>query len=114
MILDGDKFSNVDISNGKVISDGGNYIVMGVAVPGLKDSLDISEDKWEELDDEELEKKLGNSFEISADTTDFELGMTITMATKRGANGLRKWLVFDTDRKEFATDCRRFCPGGRS
>ena len=81
MILDGDKFSNVDISNGKVISDGGNYIVMGVAVPGLKDSLDISEDKWDELDDEELEKKLSNSFEITADTTDFELGMTMTMAS---------------------------------
>ncbi|MEE3495137.1 MAG: hypothetical protein VZR06_08250, partial [Butyrivibrio sp.] len=81
MKLDGDKFSNVEVSNGKVISDGGNFIVMGVAVPGLKDSLDISEDKWEELDDEELEKKLGNSFEISADTTDFELGMTITMAS---------------------------------
>ena len=81
MKLDGDKFSNVEVSNGKVISDGGNFIVMGVAVPGLKDSLDISEDKWEELDDEELEKKLDNSFEISADTTDFELGMTITMAS---------------------------------
>ena len=81
MILDGDKFSNVDISNGKVISDGGNYIVMGVAVPGLKDSLHISEDKWDELDDEELEKKLSNSFEITADTTDFELGMTMTMAS---------------------------------
>lgn len=81
MILDGDKFSNVDISNGKVISDGGNYIVMGVAVPGLKDSLDISEDKWDELDDEDLEKKLSNSFEITADTTDFELGMTMTMAS---------------------------------
>lgn len=81
MILDGDKFSNVDISNGKVISDGGNYIVVGVAVPGLKDSLDIAEDKWDELDDEDLEKKLSNSFEITADTTDFELGMTMTMAS---------------------------------
>lgn len=37
--------------------------------------------------------------------------MTVVMATKRGTNGLRKWLIFDTERKEFATDCRRFCPG---
>lgn len=37
--------------------------------------------------------------------------MTVTMATKRGTNGLRKWLVFDTERKEFSTDCRRFCQG---
>ena len=81
MMLDGDKFSNVEISNGKVISDGGNYIVMGVAMPGLKDSLDISQDKWDEIDDEELENKLSNSFEVTADTASFELGMTITMAS---------------------------------
>ena len=82
MMLDSDKFSNVEISNGKIVSDGGNYIVMGVALPGLKESLDISDDKWDELDDsKELQDKLSNSFEITADTTDFELGMTITMAS---------------------------------
>ena len=82
MMLDSDKFSNVEISNGKVISDGGNYVVMGVAVPGLKESLDIDDDKWEELnEDGELDEKLTNHFEVTADTTDFELGMTITMAS---------------------------------
>lgn len=82
MMLDSDKFSNVEISNGKVISDGGKYIVMGVALPGLKESLNISDDKWEEIDDsEEIEEKLSNSFEITADTKDFELGMTVTMAS---------------------------------
>ncbi len=82
MMLDSDKFANVEISNGKVISDGGKYIVMGVALPGLKESLDISDDKWDELEDsEEIKGKLSNSFEITADTTDFELGMTITMAS---------------------------------
>ena len=82
MMLDSDKFTNVEISNGKVISDGGNYIVMGVAVPGLKESLNIDEDKWEELDsDGELENKLSNYFEVTADTSNFELGMTITMAS---------------------------------
>ena len=82
MMLDSEKFSNVEVSNGKVISDGGNIIVMGVAVPGLKESLDISEDKWDELDDaDEIKDKLSGSFEITADTSDFELGMTITMAS---------------------------------
>ena len=82
MMLDSDKFSNVEISNGKVISDGGNYVVMGVAVPGLKESLDIDDDKWEELnEDGDLDEKLTNHFEVTADTTDFELGMTITMAS---------------------------------
>ena len=82
MMLDADKFTNVEISNGKVISDGGKYIVMGVAVPGLKESLDISDEKWDELEDsDEIKDKLSNSFEITADTSDFELGMTITMAS---------------------------------
>lgn len=36
--------------------------------------------------------------------------MTITMATKRGQNGLRKWLVIDTERKEYSRYCRRYCP----
>ena len=82
MMLDSDKFANVEISNGKVISDGGNYVVMGVATPGLKESLDISDEKWDELDDaDEIKEKLSNSFEVTADTTGFELGMTITMAS---------------------------------
>ena len=82
MILDGDKFSNVEISNGKVVSDGGNYVVMGVATPGLKESLGIDDEKLDELEDsEDVEKALADHFEITADTTDFELGMTITMAS---------------------------------
>ena len=82
MMLDAGKFANVKVSNGKVISDGGNYVVMGVALPGLKESLNISDEKWDELENgDDLETKLSNSFEISAFTTDFELGMTITMAS---------------------------------
>ena len=82
MMLDSDKFTNVEISNGKVISEGNKYIVMGVALPGLKESLNISDDKWDELEDaDEIKDRLSNSFEITADTTDFELGMTITMAS---------------------------------
>ncbi|MBE5831502.1 MAG: hypothetical protein E7306_07160 [Butyrivibrio sp.] len=82
MMLDSDKFTNVEISNGKVISEGNKYIVMGVALPGLKESLNISDEKWDELEtDEDIESKLSNYFEITADTSDFELGMTITMAS---------------------------------
>lgn len=36
--------------------------------------------------------------------------MILAFATKRGANGLRKWLLIDTENKEFSRDCRRFCP----
>ena len=67
MMLDADKFANVEISNGKIISDGGKYIVMGVALPGLKESLNIDEEKWDKLDDkDEIEEKLADHFEITA------------------------------------------------
>lgn len=36
--------------------------------------------------------------------------MILSFATKRGTNGLRKWLVIDTENREFSRDCRRFCP----
>ena len=43
MILPSDKFSNVEVQNGKVISDGQNEIVMGIGFPGLADSLKLSD-----------------------------------------------------------------------
>lgn len=43
MILPGDNFKNVEVSNGKVISDGSNNIVVGIALPGLEDSLKLDE-----------------------------------------------------------------------
>ena len=50
MILSSDNFSNVTIDNGKVISDGDKEMVVGVAVPGLKDSLDLSGDLSDKID----------------------------------------------------------------
>ena len=39
MMLDTGKFTNVEVSNGTVISDGKRDIVVGMAFPGLIDSL---------------------------------------------------------------------------
>ena len=41
LILPGETFSNVVIDNGKVISDGCRNIVLGIAMPGLKESLGL-------------------------------------------------------------------------
>ena len=70
MILDDDKFKNVEVSNGKAINDGTRTIVAGFALPGMQDSLDI--------DKEEME--IPDYVEITADTTDFELSTTMTVA----------------------------------
>lgn len=70
MILDSSKFSNVQVTNGKVIGDGSKCVVMGYALPGLQESLDISKDKFE----------IPSSVEITADVKDFSLATTMTLA----------------------------------
>ncbi len=75
MILPTDVFSNVQVENGKILSDGNNNIAVGFGFPGLSDSLRISE--TEELSDLEIP----DFVEITADVKDFELSMTATVAT---------------------------------
>jgi len=36
MVLDNDRFTNVEVSSGKVFSDGNRTVVMGLALPGLQ------------------------------------------------------------------------------
>ena len=79
MILPVDKFSNVQVENGKVISEGSNQIVVGYAVPGFKQCLQTG------IDDSKIQTAIDNIdvpdyVEVSADVTDFELAMTMTVA----------------------------------
>ena len=75
MILSSDKFSNIEVTNGKMIeSDKGN-IVVGITMPGLKESLNLSFDgKLADID-------IPQYFEVTADVNDFELDMTMSVAT---------------------------------
>ena len=65
-LLSTDKYLNVEVTNGKVISDGEKLIVVGMAFPGLNDSLAL--DNIEGLD-----VNIPESFELAADVTDFEM-----------------------------------------
>ncbi len=71
MVLDGN-FTNIEVTNGKVISDGSKNMVVGFAFPGLSDSLDIGENDL----DGGLE--IPDYIEVSADVSDFSLDMTLT------------------------------------
>ncbi|MBP3702808.1 MAG: hypothetical protein J6I65_03375 [Lachnospiraceae bacterium] len=75
MILEDDTFSNIEVENGKVISDGKNNIVVGYGFPGLQESLDLN------IGDKELDVDIPSSFEVTADAKDFSLDMTMTIAT---------------------------------
>ncbi len=91
MILDDAKFTNVAVTNGTVISDGNKDIVVGMAFPGLVDSLNGSRVSDESvLNKIEDEIKIPSEVSVSADTSDFELGMTMTMVSSdvMGALGL--------------------------
>lgn len=84
LVLPSDIFSNVEATNARLISEGDNLLAVGVAFPGLRDSLNLEEWK-EEIEDEEKKKELDELnipeyIEISADAVDFDLNMTMTMA----------------------------------
>lgn len=83
VVLPGDIFSNIEVTNGKIISEGNNSIVMGVAFPGLKESLQldkIKERNREMRPEDSEDMDIPDYIEITADATNFELGMTLTMA----------------------------------
>lgn len=72
VILPTDKFTNVEVDDGRIINEGSNQIVVGFGVPGMAESLDVSGD---------VAEKFREEFSITADVTDFSLGNTITYAS---------------------------------
>ena len=81
-LLPTDKFSNVEVTNGKVSKVGDNIIALGMAMPGLKDTLNLK------FDGESLDMDIPEYFEISADVEDFELDMSMSVATTSTLNDI--------------------------
>lgn len=75
MMLPNDNFSNVEVTNGKVVEASDSNVVVGITMPGLKDSLNIS------FDGKKADLDIPEYFEVSADVTDFSLDMTLSVAT---------------------------------
>jgi putative membrane protein len=72
-ILQNDTNKNIEVSNGKVINDGSKAMIMGIALPGLQESLNVSKS---DID-------IPNDIEITMDSTDFEIGNIITFVTPK-------------------------------
>lgn len=70
VVLDNQVFTNVSVSNGKIINDGDRTIVAGLALPGLQDSLGLARDTLD----------LPEYVEITADAENFALETTVTLA----------------------------------
>lgn len=90
VLLENDRFANVEVSNGKLVNDGDRTAVIGIAFPGLQENLNVDPEKLE----------IPSYVEITADTTDFELGMTLTLATNELFNEV------DIDELNSAEDLR--------
>lgn len=71
MILDTETFTNITVSNGKVLNDGNRCMVIGFALPGMQENLSIDPARFE----------LPSYVEVTADVTDFSLSTTMTLAT---------------------------------
>ena len=79
LLMDGEKFSNVTVDNGKVISDGDRDIVIGMGLPQLKEQLTSISSKVDDLD-------IPDSFTVEADVTDYEKVEAVTVATNEVFN----------------------------
>ena len=76
LILDENVFTNVQLSGGKLISDGDRDVAVGMGLPGLKDSLGVTD-----LD-------IPDSFEVTADVTNYKAAEGITVATNELFNSV--------------------------
>ena len=70
LMLDNDVFTNVSVTNGKIMNDGDRTIVAGLAFPGLQESLGLDRDTLD----------LPDYVEITANVEHYELETTVTLA----------------------------------
>ncbi len=87
LILDNDHFSEVEVTNGKLINDGNHTVVMGLALPGLREDLNLDSDKLD----------IPDYVEISAKADKFTLATTMTLASNELFNSVNFDDVSDLD-----------------
>lgn len=77
LLLDSENCRNVTVDHGTVETDGDRTIILGYGLPGLADSLKLQELAGEDAEAPELPERV----EITADVTDFDLEMAVTVAS---------------------------------
>jgi putative membrane protein len=76
-MLDSEKAANVTVTNGKVINSGDSVVVVGMALPGLRESLGL--DDLKDKDGKPVDVDVPESVTIEADVSNFSLLTTITV-----------------------------------
>lgn len=96
IILPVDTFSEVTVSQGKLVSEGSNQILVVYGMPGFADSLKLSEDMKEEL-----ENKIGDTVIITATVRNFSMGSIYTVASSNEFSDID--LGEDSDMEDLGT-----------
>lgn len=71
--ISNDTNRNIKITNGKILNDGSKTVVVGIAMPGMQESLEVDTNKIE----------IPNTIEISMETTNFELNSIASFITPK-------------------------------
>ena len=72
-IIENENARNIEVSSGKVIDDGSKTVVVGMAMPGLQESLGLSDDEVE----------IPSKVEIIMDATNFETSSIMSYVTPK-------------------------------
>lgn len=86
MLMSNGTAKNVTVSSGKVIQQGDTTAVVGLAFPGLRDSLNLKNDK--DLDIDVDDSRIPESLDVEADVTDFSLDMNMTVVLDDALNSV--------------------------
>ena len=86
-IIDNSNNKNINVTHGKLIENGDKSIVVAILMPGLKDSLDLS-NEFSDID-------IPDSVEITMDSTNFEMNNIMSYSTPKVLDDKINWSNFD-------------------
>ena len=72
-VIENENARNIEVSSGKVVDDGSKTVVVGMAMPGLQESLGLSDDEVE----------IPSNIEIIMDATNFETSSIMSYVTPK-------------------------------
>lgn len=87
LVLDNDHFTNVEVTGGKLVNDGERTAVVGLALPGMQETLGLDSEK----------ATVPSYLELTADVTDFQMSQTMTLVTNQVFEALEDSKLSSTD-----------------
>lgn len=87
IVLDNEHFRNVEVTGGKLVNDGERTAIVGLAFPGMEETLGLENDKV----------SIPSYLEFTADATDFQMAQTLTLVTNQVFEALEDGELTSTD-----------------